>query len=146
MLKQAMAVANTVEAGPRCACLACIVGGRCANGTRGFAPYPFVHAYDDHFIISQYDRCHLQCQFKPWFEAKIREAGMSVWASTVFVDGHVVDVHDAHDTGQHFSNLGIQDWNTWVYGSRICKASSVANEDLVKLEQLFQMLMTHVCE
>jgi hypothetical protein len=146
MLKKAMAAANKVADGPRCNCLACIVGGRCEEGTRGFAPYAFVHQYDEHIIMSPYDRCHLRCQFKPWFEAKIQEAGMSVWASTVFVNGHVVHANDAEDTGQHFSNLGIQDWNTWVYGSRICKASSVGNADLVKLAQLFKTLLAHVCE
>ena len=140
MLKQAMAVANTMEGGPRCACLACIVGGRCANGTRGFAPYPFAHVYDEHVVMSQYDRCHLRCQFKPWFEEKIREAGMSVWASTVFVDGYVVDANDAQDTGQHFSNLGIQDWNTWVYGGTLSKASSTGDPELGKLKRLFLTL------
>ena len=140
MLKQAMTVANVRVGGPRCACLACIVGGRCEDGTRGFAPYPFVHQYDDHVIMSQHDRCHLKCQFKPWFEGKIRESGMSVWASTVFVDGYVVDANEAQDTGQHFSNLGIQDWNTWVYGSRLCKASSAGDPELVKLKALFETL------
>jgi hypothetical protein len=35
MLNQAMAASNKMAAGPRCACLACIVGGRCEDGTRG---------------------------------------------------------------------------------------------------------------
>ena len=146
MLKQAMAVANRMVGGPRCACLACIVGGRCEDGTRGFAPYPFAHAYDDHLVMSQYDRCHLQCQFKPWFENKIREAGMSVWASTVFVDGYVIHANDAQDTGQHFSNLGIQDWNTWVYGSRLCKATSAGDPELGKLKTLFETLTLPVLD
>ena len=140
MLRQAMAAANKAEGGPRCACLACMVGGRCEDGTRGFAPYPFAHEYEGHFVLSQYDRCHLRCQFKPWFEEKIREAGLSV------LDLTVDDLHGVLDVGQHFTNLGICDWNTWVYGSKICKASSVVNEDLVKLQQLFLALWTHVCE
>ena len=70
---------------------------------------------------------------------------MSVWTANVFVDGHVVDENGVHDQGQHFSNLGIGDWNTWVYGARVCKASSVGHEDLVKLEQLFKTLWAHVC-
>jgi hypothetical protein len=145
MLKAAMAVANKVAGGPRCACLACIVGGRCEDGTRGFASYPFAHVYDEQLVMSQCDRCHLRCQFKPWFEEKIREAGMSVWTANVLVDGHVVDENGVQDQGQHFSNLGIGDWNTWVYGSRVCKASSVGHEDLAKLEQLFKTLWAHVC-
>jgi hypothetical protein len=128
MLKQAMAVANMVEGGPRCACLACIVGGRCADGTRGFAPYPFVDVYNEHHVLSQCDRCHLRCQFKPWFENKIREAGMSVRVDAL------------RDDGQHFSNLGSADWNTFVYGSRLWKASSVADLELGKLRRLFHAL------
>ncbi len=50
------------------------------------------------------------------------------------------------DEGHHFSNLGIADWNTWLYEWRICRASSVANEDLVKLKMLFEMLWAHVSE
>ena len=119
MLMQAMAAANKMGAGPRCACLTCIVGGRCANGTRGFAPYPFVH---------EYDRCHLRCQFQPWFEAKIGEAGMRVGVDAV------------RDDGQHFSNLGSADWNEWVYGSRLWQASSVADPELGKLQRLFRAL------
>jgi len=128
MLRQAMAVANTVEGGPRCACLACIVGGRCADGTRGFAPYPFAHVYNEHCVMSQCDRCHLRCQFKPWFEAQIREVDMSVGVDALRDDGH------------HFSNLGSADWNTFVYGSRLWKASSVADLELGKLSRLFHAL------
>ena len=50
------------------------------------------------------------------------------------------------DEGQHFSNFGIADWNTWVYGSAVCSATSVENEDLAKLNQLFKTLYAHVCE
>ena len=141
MLKAAMAAANKVASGPQCACLACIVGGRCEEGTRGFAPYPFAHMYDEQLVMSQCDRCHLRCQFKPWFEEKIREAGMRVVSETASPVGDGV-----RDVGQHFSNLGIGDWNTWVYGSAVCKASSVANEDLVKLHKLFATLWVRVCE
>ena len=141
MLSLAMAAANKMPAGPRCACLACIVGGRCEDGTRGFAPYPFAHMYDEHLVMAQSDRCHLRCQFKPWFEDKIRGAGMRVVTETAFPDGDGV-----RDEGQHFTNLGIGDWNTWVYGSAVCKAKSVDNEDLVKLQQLFLTIWAHACE
>jgi len=128
MLRQAMAVANMVEGGPRCACLACIVGGRCADGTRGFAPYPVAPEYDFQLVMSTYDRCHLRCQFKPWFEAQIREAGMRVGVDAV------------QDDGQHFSNLGRADWNAFVYGSRLWKASSTGDPELGKLKTLFHAL------
>jgi hypothetical protein len=140
MLQKAMAAANQIDGGPRCACLACIVGKRCEEGTRGFAPYAFVHEYDEHVIMSPYDRCHLRCQFKPWFEQKIREAGMRVVTETASPEGEGV-----RDEGQHFSNFGIADWNTWVYGSAVCSATSVENEDLAKLNQLFKTLYAHVC-
>ena len=141
MLNQAMAAANKMPAGPRCVCLACIVGGRCADGTRGFAPYPFVHEYDGHLLLTQYDRCHVRCQFKPWFEEKIRAAGMRVETQTASSEGDGV-----RDVGQHFTNLGIGDWNSWVYGSAVCRATSVENEDLAKLNQLFLSLWVHVCD
>jgi hypothetical protein len=141
MLRQAMAAANKAEGGPRCACLACIVGGRCEDGTRGFAPYPFVHEYDGHLLLTQYDRCHVRCQFKPWFERKIHEAGMRVSTETVLPEGDGV-----RDEGQHFSNLGIGDWNSWVYGSRLYNASFITNKDLVKLQELFLALCAHVGE
>lgn len=125
MLRQAMAAANMVDGGPRCSCLACIVGVRCANGTRGFAPYLFL-TRNEQLVMSH--RCHLRCQFQPWFEAKIREAGMSVGFDAL------------RDDGQHFSNLGSADWNTFVYGSRLWKASSTADPELGKLEKLFHAL------
>ena len=138
MLKQAMAHANQVTTGPKCSCLACIVSGRCASGTRGYAPHP-----DDDF-------CHLTCQFKPWFEQKIREQGMSVGLvvadmhlPAVWVDGDVVDDANAVlNDGQHFSNLGSADWNTWVYGSRLWRASCDADPELAKLKALFETLCT----
>jgi hypothetical protein len=33
-----------------------------------------------------------------------------------------------------------------VYGSAVCSATSVENEDLAKLNQLFKTLYAHVCE
>ena len=140
MLKRAMDVANKGEGGPLCACLACIVGGRCADGTQGFAPYAFAHAYDEQLVMSTHDRCHLRCQFKPWFEDRIRESGMSVreLPLSVWVDTGVVGVPD---DGHHFVNLGRVDWNAWVCGSRLCKASSAADPELAKLRSLFQALV-----
>ena len=148
MLKQAMAVANKAEGGPRCACLACIVGGRCEDGTRGFAPYPFAHEYDYQLVMSAHDVCHLRCQFKPWFEERVRESDMSVgvgvrdmpWPYWVALD-LVDDGNAVPDDGHHFSNLGKADWNAWVYGSRLWKASSTADLELIKLERLFRALI-----
>ena len=139
MLKQAMSVANRSEAGPGCTCLACIVGGRCNAGTQGYAPYAFANMYDDQLIMSPHDICHLRCQFKPWFEQKIRESGMSVreMPLSVLVDTGVVGVLD---DGKHFVNLGKVDWNAWVYGSRLHKASSTADPELDKLQRLFRAL------
>jgi hypothetical protein len=58
----------------------------------------------------------------------------------------VVDMFGVSDNGQHFSMLGTGDWNTWVYGPRLCNASSIENEDLVKLKQLFVTIWAHVCD
>jgi hypothetical protein len=136
MLKQAMAAANTRDGGPRCKCLACIVGGRCENGTQGFSPYP-AQEYADHYVMSRDDICHLRCQFKPWFEDRIREAGMRVrdMPSSVWVGGSAVV-----DGGDHFVNMGRVDWNDCVYGSRLRTASSAGDRDLGKLNRLFHVL------
>ena len=130
MLKQAMAMANNREGGPGCRCLACIVGMRCENFTRGYEPYAFAHGHDHHLVLSSHDHCHLVCQFKPWFEERIRENGMSVgvvvqdMSLQMWVDGGVVDDDNTVlDDGRHFSNLGRADWNAWVYGSRLWKTS-----------------------
>ena len=145
MLKQAMFVANRREGGPGCTCLACIVGGRCNAGTQGYAPYAFANMYDDQLIMSPHDICHLRCQFKPWFEQKIRESGMSVreMPLSMLVHGDLVDEGNAVlDDGKHFVNLGKVDWNAWVYGSRLHKASSTADPELEKLQRLFRALET----
>ena len=145
MLKRAMLVANRSEAGPGCTCLACIVGGRCNAGTQGYAPYAFANMYDDQLIMSPHDICHLRCQFKPWFEQKIRESGMSVreMPLSMLVHGDLVDEGNAVlDDGKHFVNLGKVDWNAWVYGSRLHKASSTADPELDKLQSLFRALET----
>lgn len=148
MLRQEMAAANKAEGGPRCACLACIVGGRCEDGTQGFAPYAFAHEYDYQLVMSAHDVCHLQCHFKPWFEERVRESGMSVgvgvrdmpWPYWVALD-LVDDGNAVPGDGHHFSNLGKTDWNAWVYGSRLWKASSTADPELIKLERLFRALI-----
>ena len=145
MLKQAMRQANAV--GPSCACLACIVGGRCDSGTLGYAPYQFVQQYDEHTVMTPCDRCHIRCQFKPFFEQKIEEHDMSVGFGVpgmhlpLWVDGGVVhDGSAALDDGHHFSNLQRKDWNTFAYGSRLWKAASVTDPDLMKLKRLFHAL------
>ena len=133
MLQQAMRGFNAGFA--HCACLACIVGGRCESGTLGYAPYQFVQEYDNHTVMTPCDRCHIRCQFKPLFEQKIAEQGMSIH----------VPVHDAGanavlDGGQHFSNMRRADWNTFAYGPRLSKAASVTDTELVKLKRLFHAL------
>jgi hypothetical protein len=126
MLMQAMSAANKMGGGPRCACLACIVGGCCEDGTRGFAPYAFAYEYDKHLVMSQSDRCHLRCQFKPWFEQKIREAGIRVVTETAFPDGDGV-----RDEGQHFSNLGIYSTGTrGCTGRQFAKRSRLTTKTL----------------
>ena len=101
--------------------------------------------YDDQLIMSPHDICHLRCQFKPWFEQKIRESGMSVreMPLSMLVHGDLVDEGKAVlDDGKHFVNLGKVDWNAWVYGSRLHKASSTADPELDKLQSLFRALET----
>jgi hypothetical protein len=61
----------------------------------------------------------------------------------VWVDGSVVDSgNNVLDDGQHFTNLGSDDWVYWTYGSKLWKATSVRDPELTKLERLFHTLNT----
>jgi hypothetical protein len=146
MLRQAMAAANMVEGGPRCACLACIVGGRCADGTRGFAPYPVAAEYDFQLVMSTYDRCHLRCQFKPWFEAQIREAGMRVGVDAVQDDNSTsaiwggrtgMPLCTGRDCGRRLP------WQTWSWGS--CVDSFMHSRSLISTNSGCLSLRVQCC-
>ena len=127
-LKEAMSFTNQVEGGLKCSCLACLVSGR--------------YEMDVGEIPEK-----KPCVFKPWFEQVLREHDMSVGIGLpdepVWVDGSVVDDHNSVlDDGQHFTNLGSEDWISWTYGSKLWKATSVRDPELAKLQRLFRVLNT----
>ena len=127
-LKEAMSTANQAEGGPACACLACFVSGR-HESEYGEVPEK------------------KPCAFKPWFDQVLQDHHMGVAVGLppepVWVDGSVVDSGtDVLDDGQHFTNLGSDDWVYWTYGSKLWKATSVRDPELVKLERLFHTLNT----
>ena len=125
-MNAAMYLANTADGGPSCSCLACAVSGR--------------YASDDFEVVER-----KPCVFKAWFEQVLREHDMSIAvglpAVPVWVNGIVVDSHnDVLDDGQHFTNLGADDWVSWTYGSKLWKATSVRDPELAKLQRLFRTL------
>ncbi len=125
-LSAAMRLANYVEGGPQCSCLACAVSGRHKSECGGT---------DE----------NKTCTFKPWFEQILGEHDMSIGRGLpdvpIWVDGSVCDSgNNVLDDGQHFTILGRQDWLHWTYGSRLWKATSVLDPELAKLERLFKTL------
>ncbi len=114
--------------GPKCSCLVCVVSGRYEMDV-GEVPEK------------------KPCTFKPWFEQVLQDHEMSIGVGLpdvpIWVDGSVVDSHnDVLDDGQHFTNLGSDDWVVWTYGSKLWKATSVCDPELAKLERLFRTLDT----
>jgi hypothetical protein len=122
-LNAAMTTANNSHGGPACSCSACAVSRRYLGESSETKP----------------------CTFKPWFEQVLEENGMSIARGLpdvpIWVKGSVVDSpHDVLDDGHHFSNLESQNWFFWKYGSKLWKATSALDPELMKLERLFQTL------
>jgi hypothetical protein len=113
-LNAAMRLANQVEGGIGCSCLACAVSGRHES---------------EYGEIAE----NKPCTFKTWFEQVLREHDMSI--------GSVVNSgNNGLDDGHHFRNSVRQDWFCWTYGSKLWSATSVGDPELVKLERLFKTL------
>jgi hypothetical protein len=125
-LKAAMRVANGVAGGPGCGCLGCVVSGK---REREYGELPV----------------RTSCAFKAWFEQTLQELGMDVAvglpAEETWVHVQEVDPDSALlDDGAHFTNLDVDDWVAWTYGSRLWKAASVRDPELAKLQRLFLAL------
>jgi hypothetical protein len=122
-LKGWMAEGNQCSLGPKCGWLVCCVSGR---------------ASDEEVA----NRGTFTCTFKPWFEQKITECGMTIGCGTDGVtDGsHVDDYNSLYDVDCHFNSLARQDWLCWSYGSKLWKATSVNDPELKKLAALFKVL------
>jgi hypothetical protein len=124
-LKQLMAAGNQCTLGPKCGCMACCVTGRNPGNEEEVA-----------------NNIPWACTFKPWFEQKITECGMTIGHGTDGVtDGSLVDDHNPlYDVDCHFNSLARQDWGCWSYGSKLWKAKSVDDPELKKLTTLFKAL------
>jgi hypothetical protein len=126
-LKEAMACWNQDISGPRCACLACVTSGR---------------ASDDDILEEGNNSGTFNCTFKPDFEQKITECGMTFGSNfNNRLDGSIVDDQNlVFDVDCHFANVARADWNCWTYGLKLYNAKSVEDPELKKLVALFNTL------
>ena len=141
-LQEAMCFANKKVGGPACNCIACAVSERKDSDLQK-------KAADG-----------LRCIFKPYFDALLCECEIiskkggsgeriqhmsNTTGNYVFdEDCHVVQIHTAgnfaFDKDCHLVQLGKDDWYAFTYGSRLWKANSVNNPELLKLRKLFEKL------
>ncbi len=123
-LELAMQYANQdATKGPGCACIACAVSGR---------------------MDEEQDAKGFDCTFKPYFEAKLKECGLTFER---FEDEAVgkVGAHDAADwiyaNDAHLVFL-TDDWHAFSYGAKLWRAASSNDAELQKLARLFVCLET----
>jgi hypothetical protein len=127
-LQIAMINANQKEfGGPGCKCVVCAVCGR-----------------DDHY--DGYEELDFDCTFKPYFETLLRECGLHSMNNNEVIS-KVVELHMSDDTGNvvynadtHLVRIGRNDWDTFSYGSKLWKASSIDDPEIKKLQNLFLKL------
>jgi len=137
-MSNAMCWANQAEDGPRCSCLSCVVSGRYEK-----LKWPNRRRVHSSGEVAEQETC----TFKPWFEQVLEHHEMSIGRGLpdvpIWVEGSVVDsANDVLDDGQHFTVLGRGDWVHWIYGSKLWKATSVGDPELVKLKNVFRYLNT----
>jgi hypothetical protein len=126
-LREMMAVANECHPdAPRCACLACVVGGRYAS---------YHNTYDPN--------CR-ECKFKPWFEQRLKKCEIDVQIGHPSKDINFI-FHECNsnfvlEMDSHLVNMGRLDWNFFTYGSKFFKATTVEDPELQKIKTLFEEL------
>jgi hypothetical protein len=121
-LQEAMQYANQKVGGQDCSCLACAVSGRKDTDTvsAGFA-----------------------CKFEPYFRALLQECGLeSLNAGPMAAIEHISNNSGnfVYDSDTHLIRVGRDDWVHFTYGSRLWKATTVCDPELVKLRTLFDKL------
>lgn len=126
-LKKAMWKANFIYC--QCNCLSCAVSGR---------------------IWEDQTPTDMQCKFKPWFEGQLESLGMIVQRSTFKDDkwvhtnlsGSIEYIGEAeYDDNCHFFCCSEStDWFCFTYGSKLWRAKSVNDMELLKLKSLFDIL------
>ena len=107
-LAERMQWGNCSQDGPRCTCFECLESGR-------FHPV---------YAGPGTDRCMCGCTFKPWFEERVAQCGMSVGREGE-ADGHF--------------------WHgeTWQYGRKLSDVRRSDSPELCKLHALFEVLGAH---
>ena len=129
MLKKLMFYANNRRSGPWCRCRTCMC-------TKRYYP-------------SYADDCLDEARkFGPWFERIVQEHGL-VFASSSNNEHFPCDPDPEYypkpDASVHFllfpfDHAPVTTWYSWVYGSKLWKAQTTQDPQLLKLTALFKTL------
>jgi len=83
---------------------------------------------------------HANCTFKPWFEMKIKECGMTVgYDCSGLIKNHESRLAGVYEADCHFVSV-TGDWNCFSYGRKLWGAQTTADPELQKLRELFCIL------
>ena len=113
-----------------CKCLSCAVSGRMEEGPVSVplgAP----------------------CKFKAWFDQQLAMHGLTTIQGVQLgqdpVGPHMScnDGDSVYDVDAHFHHITRDDWFIWMYGSKLWKAKTVNDPELMKLQALFRSLSDH---
>lgn len=110
-----------------CRCLSCAVSGRMEEHCRAMP-------WGTH------------CKFKAWFDQQLAMHGLTsiqgVQINQDPVCQHMScdDENWVYDVDSHFHHLTRDDWVTWMYGSKLWKAKTVNDPEVLKLQALFLSL------
>jgi hypothetical protein len=136
-LKKLMARANEVSPSLRCRCRSC-ESRSCMYTKR--CHHTILDGYDDE--IEDKD-----CKFKPWFEEKVHEHGLSVErGGEAFPEDFDRESYPKPNVDVHFLLVeseyawAYNCWNKWVYGAKLWKAQTTQDTELLKLTALFKTL------
>jgi hypothetical protein len=119
-LRESMQYANQKVGGPDCKCLACAVSGR---------------------MDTDAESAGFECIFEPYFRALLQECGLeSLNTDFQGATQHISSENFVYDSDTHLIRVGRDDWVHFTYGSRLWKAKTVCDPELLKLRALFDKL------
>ena len=116
-LAERMQRGNCSQDGPRCTCHECLESGR-------------LHPL---YAGPGTDRCMWRCTFKPWFEERVTECGMSVGQGEGEPDTHFWHAESGCSPSRF----------SWKYGRKLSDVRRSDNPELCKLHALFDVLGAH---